>query len=89
MSFVDPIRQAWQDEGFRQMSSSFEGFCVMLGLQDVGPYMHAQNAISIEDWTSIPLDAQGRQIQEEMTKKFQVRISFGCLNTSNLVRHFH
>lgn len=56
------------------MSSTFEGFCLMLGLENVGPYMHAKNAQNLEDWTAVPLDAQGRQIQEEMTKKFQVCI---------------
>lgn len=54
------------------MSSSFEGFCVLLGLQDIGPYLQMKEIGNIEDWSSAPLDAQGRQIQEEMTKKFQV-----------------
>ncbi|KAB8229169.1 hypothetical protein ETB97_002516 [Aspergillus alliaceus] len=70
-SFVEPIRQAWQDEEFRQMSSSFEGFCSMLGLQSVGPFMQAQQAQKLEDWASVPLNNEGKQIQEEMTRKFQ------------------
>ncbi|GMF76128.1 unnamed protein product [Aspergillus oryzae] len=71
-SFIEPIRQAWQDEEFRQMSSSFEGFCSMLGLQSVGPFMQAQQAQKLEDWASVPLDSEGKRIQEEMTRKFQV-----------------
>lgn len=55
-----------------RISSSFEGFCVLLGLQNVGPYLQLKDARNIEDWSSVSLDAQGRQIQEEMTKKFQV-----------------
>ncbi|KAI9927716.1 hypothetical protein ASPWEDRAFT_113938 [Aspergillus wentii DTO 134E9] len=70
-SFLEPIRQAWQDEEFRRMSSSFEGFCSMLGLQSVGPYMLAKEAHKLEDWTSVSLDSEGKQIQEEMTRKFQ------------------
>jgi exportin-5 len=54
------------------MSSSFEGFCILLGLQDVGPYLQMKEAGNIEDWSSTPLDPQGRRVQEEMTKKFQV-----------------
>lgn len=54
------------------MSSSFQGFCALLGLQNVGPYMRRREADKLEDWSSVPLDNQGRQIQEEMTKKFQV-----------------
>ncbi|RMJ25119.1 hypothetical protein PHISP_04018 [Aspergillus sp. HF37] len=71
ISFVDPIRHAWQDEEFTRMCSSFEGFCILLGLQDVGPYLQMKEARNIEDWSSTPLDPQGRRVQEEMTKKFQ------------------
>ncbi|THC96525.1 hypothetical protein EYZ11_004024 [Aspergillus tanneri] len=70
-SFVEPIKQAWQEEELRQLSSSFEGFCAMLGLQPVGPYMQARQAQKLEDWTSVPLDNEGRLVQEEMTRKFQ------------------
>ena len=34
--------------------------------------MHAKQAQKLEDWTEVPLDGHGKQIQEEMTKKFQV-----------------
>lgn len=47
---------------------------MMLGIQDVGPYMESKGARNLEDWSAVPLDSQGRQIQEEMTKKFQVCI---------------
>lgn len=54
------------------MSSSFEGFCGMLGLQNVGPYMQKNQAQKLEDWSTVPLDNEGKQIQETMTRKFQV-----------------
>lgn len=38
----------------------------------MGPYMLAKQAQKLEDWTKVPLDSDGKQIQEEMTKKFQV-----------------
>lgn len=44
----------------------------MLGLQSVGPYMNTRQAQKLEDWTSVPLDDEGKRIQEEMTRKFQV-----------------
>ncbi|KAF9892935.1 hypothetical protein FE257_000527 [Aspergillus nanangensis] len=69
--FVEPIRQAWQEEHFRQMCSSFEGFCTMLGLQNVGPYMQTRQAHKLVDWASAPLDSEGKRIQEEMTRNFQ------------------
>ena len=44
----------------------------MLGLENVGPYMHARQAQKLEDWTSVSLDAEGKKIQDDMTSKFQV-----------------
>lgn len=71
-SFLEPISVAWQDDEFRRLSSSFEGFCNMLGLERVGPYMQAKQAQKLADWSSISLDNEGKLVQEEMTKKFQV-----------------
>ncbi|KAL4926925.1 karyopherin MSN5 [Aspergillus undulatus] len=70
-SFVEPITQAWQDDGLRNMCSTFEGFCNMLGLQNVGPYMQSKQAQKLADWSEVTLDAEGLQVQEEMTRKFQ------------------
>jgi exportin-5 len=70
--FLAPIRDAWQDEEFRRMSSSFEGFCTMLGLENVGSYMQAKQAHKLEDWSSVILDNEGKLVQEEMTRKFQM-----------------
>ncbi|KAF7170009.1 hypothetical protein CNMCM6106_004870 [Aspergillus hiratsukae] len=70
-SFLEPIKQAWQEAEFRSTSSSFEGFCGMLGLQNVGPYMQKNQAQKLEDWSAVPLDNEGKQIQETMTRKFQ------------------
>lgn len=71
-SFLEPIRQAWQDEEFRRMSSSFEGFCSMLGIENVGSYMQAKQAHRLADWSSVMLDSEGKLVQEEMTRKFQM-----------------
>jgi exportin-5 len=71
-SFLAPIQEAWQDEEFRRMSSSFEGFCTMLGLENVGSYMQAKQAHKLEDWSSVVLDNEGKLVQEEMTRKFQM-----------------
>lgn len=47
----------------------------MLGVERVGPYMQAKQAHKIEDWSTVPLDEEGKRIQEEMSAKFQVRDS--------------
>lgn len=45
----------------------------MLGLENVGPYMQSKEAQKLADWSEVVLDAEGRLVQEEMTRKFQVR----------------
>lgn len=72
-AFLQPIRESWQDDQFRQNSSTFPGFCNMLGLENVGPYMQSKEAQKLADWSEVVLDAEGRLVQEEMTRKFQVR----------------
>lgn len=46
----------------------------MLGLGSVGPYMQAKQAHTLGDWSSVPLDPEGKKLQEDMTRKFQVCI---------------
>ncbi|KAJ5111277.1 hypothetical protein N7532_001812 [Penicillium argentinense] len=70
-AFLEPVRQAWQDDSFRQASSSFDGFCKMLGLENVGSYMQAKQAQNFADWSEVALDNEGKVIQEQMTTKFQ------------------
>ncbi|KKK25029.1 hypothetical protein P175DRAFT_0560730 [Aspergillus ochraceoroseus IBT 24754] len=70
-SFVEPIKQAWQEEELRNLCSSFDGFCNMLGLQNVGPYMQSRQAQKQADWSVVVLDGEGKRVQEEMTRKFQ------------------
>jgi exportin-5 len=72
-AFLEPVRQSWQNEEFRNAASSFNGFCQLLGLERVGPYMQARQAQKLENWSSVVLDDEGVAIQQEMTKKFHVR----------------
>ncbi|KAJ5289076.1 hypothetical protein N7478_002106 [Penicillium angulare] len=72
VSFLQPIREAWQDDQFCAMGSSFAGFCSMLGLENVGSYMQNKQAHKMSDWSTVPLDNEGKLVQEEMTKKFQM-----------------
>lgn len=44
----------------------------MLGLENVGSYMQAKQAHRHSDWSEVLLDNEGKVVQEEMTKKFQV-----------------
>lgn len=69
------------------MSSTFEGFCGLLGLQNVGPYMQSKQAQKFEDWSEVTLDTEGKQVQEEMTRKFQVKLSKACLHIETDMHH--
>ncbi|EEQ88473.2 nuclear import and export protein Msn5 [Blastomyces dermatitidis ER-3] len=69
--FVEPIRQSWSSEEFKQISTSFEGFCQILGLDQIWPYLQRLQAQKVEDWSTIPLDEEGKNIQAHMTTKFQ------------------
>jgi exportin-5 len=44
----------------------------MLGLENVGSYMQAKQAYKFADWSEVILDEEGKVVQEEMTRKFQV-----------------
>ncbi|OJD21796.1 hypothetical protein ACJ73_06862 [Blastomyces percursus] len=69
--FIEPIRQSWSSEEFKQISISFEGFCQILGLNQIWPYLQRLQAQKVEDWSTIPLDEEGKKIQAHMTTKFQ------------------
>lgn len=68
------MMQAWQDPNLGQSLISFEGFCRMLAVDQVGPYMQARQAHNIEDWSSIEIDDEGRALQDRMTTSFQVGV---------------
>lgn len=80
--FIQPIRLAWQDDELRTASSSFEGFCRLLGLESVDSYMARKQAYQLQDWSAVHLDNEGKKIQEDMTRKFQV-VFYRLVNASN------
>ncbi|EEH39559.2 hypothetical protein PAAG_08828 [Paracoccidioides lutzii Pb01] len=69
--FIEPIRQSWSNVEFKRSSTTFEGFCQILGLDRIWPYLERLQAQNIEDWLAIPLDEEGKKIQAHMTSKFQ------------------
>lgn len=62
----------------------------MLGLENVGSYMQAKQAHKLSDWSEVLLESEGKIVQEEMTKKFQVGVvdTAWCM-LSNFLRCFH
>jgi exportin-5 len=70
--FLRPVLQSWRDENFTSPLSSFDGFCHLLGLENVGQYLRLRNAQQFEDWSLAPLDEEGKMLQKQMNLKFQV-----------------
>ncbi|EAS28945.3 exportin-5 [Coccidioides immitis RS] len=81
-SFIEPLRQAWANDQFRQIISTFQGFCEVFALDQVHPYLQARQAQNIEDWSVITLDEEGKRIQSQMNSKFQ---SVPLRNTKTLL----
>lgn len=54
------------------MVSTFDGFCRVLGLESVGPYLRAREAQKLDDWSIAPLDETGKSLQKQLNSKFQV-----------------
>lgn len=44
----------------------------MLGIEGVCSYLQARDVQKIGDWATIALDDEGKNIQAQMTSKFQV-----------------
>ncbi|KAI9787672.1 MAG: hypothetical protein M1839_000203 [Geoglossum umbratile] len=71
-SFVAPISLAWQDAELTRSVSSFQGFCDLLGLGKVQEYLVSRQVHKIDDWSQYQLDTEGRAIQTELNKRFQL-----------------
>ncbi|KMU72633.1 hypothetical protein CISG_09823 [Coccidioides immitis RMSCC 3703] len=75
-------KPAWANDQFRQIISTFQGFCEVFALDQVHPYLQARQAQNIEDWSVITLDEEGKRIQSQMNSKFQ---SVPLRNTKTLL----
>ncbi|KAI5286025.1 hypothetical protein KEM54_000121 [Ascosphaera aggregata] len=64
--FRESIQKAWLDPEFVNASASFDGFCEMLGLDKVFPYLQSVGANNIEDWSAVNLSEEGKMIHSEM-----------------------
>ncbi|RVX75416.1 hypothetical protein B0A52_00769 [Exophiala mesophila] len=64
--FLEPIASAWKSDDLQQRLASFETFTRSQAFDKVGPYLDSLQAANIQDWTSVPYDERGAQIQQEM-----------------------
>ena len=69
-AFLEPIIRAWEDPQLHQTLSTFESFVSVLGLDQVGPFLMSQDAHKIEDWSKVPLNDDGANLQSNMIARF-------------------
>ncbi|KAH0845649.1 putative Karyopherin [Fonsecaea pedrosoi] len=68
--FLQPIAAAWADQNFQSALGSLESFAHFQGFDQIGPYLASLGAGKIEDWSAVPFDNRGVQIQNEMSSAY-------------------
>jgi exportin-5 len=68
--FVQPIAAAWADQSLQGTLGSLESFAHSQAFDQVGPYLASLQAGRIEDWTQVPYDNRGLQIQQDMSSGY-------------------
>ena len=64
--YLTPIIARWQDERLFYLLSSFHGFSELLQLENVQGYLMSREVQQIVDWSSQPLDEEGKLLQSRM-----------------------
>ncbi|KAI9839739.1 MAG: hypothetical protein M1837_002027 [Sclerophora amabilis] len=70
-SYVDPIKQSWQNPELEKSLESFSSFCDLAGVSKVQEYLVSRRAHEIDDWSTYQLDDEGKAIQAGMVQRFQ------------------
>ncbi|MCJ1274120.1 hypothetical protein MMC21_001915 [Puttea exsequens] len=66
--FLQPLMDQWQNAALGQSLSSFQNFSQLLGLDHLQRYLAARSVQKIPDWSSHPLDDEGKALQVHMQK---------------------
>ena len=61
--FLQELSQQWQDEHLSQALASFQGFCELLGMGHLQPYLSDRKVHQISDWAGQPLDNDGEVLR--------------------------
>ena len=71
-NFLLPLMSSWQNPELSSSLSTFDGFCQLLGLGNAQPYINARAFHQVKDWSSCPLDDEGRLLQMLMHSALEV-----------------
>ena len=70
--FLQPLITQWQHPGLGEALSSFDGFCELLGLGSLQDYASHRALHQIPDWSSHPLDDEGKLLQSRIQCALEV-----------------
>ena len=63
---LQPVIDQWQDKDLSNSLSNFNSFTRLLGLENLQAYLISRKAHMIEDWSSQPLDDEGKAMQAKI-----------------------
>ena len=72
--FLQPMINQWQDNGLSRSLSSFDYFSRLLGLGDLQRYLSSRAVHKVQDWSSHPLDDEGKALQTHMQSALDVSV---------------
>jgi exportin-5 len=64
--FYQPLIDQWQNPALGHSLSSFQSFTKLLGLDGLQQYLSTRAVQRIPDWSSHPLDDEGKTLQARM-----------------------
>lgn len=64
--FLRPLTLQWQESGLSHSLSTFDSFCQILGMGGIQAYASSRAIHRVQDWSSQPLDEDGRTLQMHM-----------------------
>lgn len=70
--FLQPVVAPWQNGNLTLSLSSFHGFCELLGLGNIQRYVSDHKLHLVQDWSSHPLDDEGKLFQLQMQNASEV-----------------
>ena len=70
--FLNPLIAQWHTPSLSDSLSSFNGFCELLGLGPLQQYALSRGMHRMHDWSSHPLDEEGRVLQSRIQNSLEV-----------------
>lgn len=70
-SMAESLMRQWQQEALEGYGGGLVSMLNTLGLEQCPRYFLDRQAVNIRDWSSVPLDAEGLRIRDEIPKRLE------------------